>query len=137
MSEQATTIIVAVIVAIGSGGLGAAIVNWLANRNKNQAKVDKLLSDIYEKRLTAFADRVTALEIKIEKLEQIIDVLKIEVDRREDMIVSLKQKNDRLLTEIKKLKAESASKDRKIAKLQEQVKELTERLDALIGTGDE
>ena len=121
-----TAIIIAVIGALGAGGLGAAIVNGLFSRTK-------ILSDVYEKRLAALTDRVTALEEKNSKLECTIDKLKQNLDQREDMIEALQRENDELKAEIKKLQTENECKERKIQKLQAQVADLIVRLDAMNG----
>ena len=125
-----TPIIIAIVGALGAGGLGAAIVNGLFNRTK-------LLADIFEKRLKAMGDRSTALESRVEKLEGVIHALRLEVEERDDMIDTLQRENVQL-------KEENDCKERKIKKLQEQVKDLqsqvailTARLDAMnIGDGD-
>ena len=119
-----TPIIIAIVGALGAGGLGAAIVNGLFNRTK-------LLADIFEKRLKAMGDRSTALESRVEKLEGVIHALRLEVEERDDMIDTLQRENVQL-------KEENDCKERKIKKLQEQVKDLqsqvailTARLDAM------
>jgi hypothetical protein len=127
MTEQSVTIIVAILGALGAGGLGAAIVNGIFNR-------PKLLSEVYEQRLKALTDRVTCLEEKDVIQTDKIDRLKNEIDKREDMIEALQRENEDLKGEIKKLKAENKCKDDKIAKLQSQVADLTTRLDAMNGS---
>ena len=125
-----TPIIIAIVGALGAGGLGAAIVNGLFNRTK-------LLADIFEKRLKAMGDRSIALESRVDKLEGIIHTLRLEIEERDDMIDTLQREN-------KKLIKENDCKDRKIKKLQEQVSALqsqvailTARLDAMnIENGD-
>jgi chromosome segregation ATPase len=127
MNEQSVTIVVAILGALGAGGIGAAIVNGLFNR-------PKLLSEIYEQRLKALTDRVTCLEEKEKIQTDKIDNLKTEIDKREDMIEALQRENEDLKSEITKLKAENRCKDNKIAKLQSQVADLTARLDAMNGS---
>lgn len=128
MNEQSVTIVVAILGALGAGGIGAAIVNGLFNR-------PKLLSEVYEQRLKALTDRVTCLEEKEKIQTDKIDNLKTEIDKREDMIEALQRENEDLKSEITKLKAENRCKDNKIAKLQSQVADLTARLDAMNGSG--
>lgn len=127
MNEQSVTIVVAILGALGAGGIGAAIVNGLFNR-------PKLLSEVYEQRLKALTDRVTCLEEKEKIQTDKIDNLKTEIDKREDMIEALQRENEDLKSEITKLKAENRCKDNKIAKLQSQVADLTARLDAMNGS---
>jgi len=126
-----TPIIIAIVGALGAGGLGAAIINGLFNRTK-------LLADIFEKRLKAMGNRSTALESRVDKLEGVIQGLRLEVEERDDMIDALQRENEKLIKE-------NDCKDRKIKKLQEQVSALqsqvailTARLDAMnneIGDG--
>lgn len=117
-----TPIIIAIIGALGAGGLGAAIVNGLFNR-------PKLISEIYEKRMEALTSRATSLESRVEKLEGIIDTLKFEIEERDDMIDTLQRENAELKKQVAELQAENDCKEHKIIVLQKQVKELTARLD--------
>ena len=119
-----TTVIVAVLGALGAGGIGAALVNGLFSR-------PKVLSEVYEKRLEALTCRATMLEKRVEKLEGIIDSLKIELEERDDMIDTLQRENDDLKKQVEALQAENECKEKKIVALQKQVKELTARLDEL------
>ena len=123
-----TPIIIAIVGALGAGGLGAAIVNGLFNRTK-------LLSDVYEKRLKAMNTRSPELEERVDKLEGVIHNLRLENEESEDMIDTLQRENEKLIKE-------NACKDRKIKKLQEQVSalqsqvaKLTARLDAMNNRG--
>jgi predicted RNase H-like nuclease (RuvC/YqgF family) len=130
-----TAIIIAIIVAIGSGGIGGAVVKWLSNREVTKADAYQMLSNVYERRLSALTDRATQLENRVASLEGVIKGLKLEVDERDDMIDTLQKENAELKAEIKQLKAENLCKDEKIAVLQEQVACLTKRLDAMNNKG--
>jgi chromosome segregation ATPase len=90
---------------------------------------------VYEKRMGALTDRATSLESRVEKLEGVIECLRLEVEERDDMIDTLQRENAQL-------KQENDCKDRKITKLQTQVRELqtqvatlTARLDAMNSKG--
>ena len=131
MPPETVTIIIAIVSALGGGGIGAAVVNWLANHKKVKADSYSVLSENYENRLNSLTNRANALEDRVERLEAIIDKLKLEVDKRDAIIDELKQENCDLKIEMKKLKADNECKDRKIAKLERQVKELTARIDAI------
>lgn len=131
-----TTVIVAVIGAFGAGGLGAAIVNWLSKRDINKADAYSTIAAIYEQRLKALTDRATCLEIRVEKLEGVIEKLRLEVEERDDMIDTLQRENADLKKQVAELQAENECKERKILKLQSQVKELTSRLDELTKAED-
>ena len=126
-----TAIIIAIIVAIGSGGVGAAVVKWLSNREVKRADIYQMLSNNYERRLTALTDRATAVEARVTLLENENRRLRLEVDDRDGMIDTLKREVADLKQENEQLKAENICKDEKIAVLQDQVKCLTERLDAM------
>jgi len=136
VNESTVSIIIAVIAAIGSGGLGAAIFHYLEHRKKTEAEAISILSDVYEQRLSTLTDRATALECKVERLEHTIDTLRHEVEERDDMVNLLQKENEALKAEIAKLKTENECKERKILALQKQVKELTARIDAMNGEGD-
>jgi peptidoglycan hydrolase CwlO-like protein len=55
---------------------------------------------------------------------------------REALIVNLQQENADLQTQVDKLSKVVNNKDRRIRELEKQVKELTERLDAMNGNGE-
>jgi predicted RNase H-like nuclease (RuvC/YqgF family) len=126
-----TTVIVAVIGAFGAGGLGAALVNWLSNKDVKKADAYATISAIYETRLKALSDRATCLEVRVEKLEGIIQSLRTEVEERDDMIDTLQRENEDLRKQVADLQTENECKERKIQALQTQVKVLTARLDEL------
>lgn len=127
-----TQITIAILAALaGGGGLGAAFISWLADRDIKKADAYAKISDVYEQRLTALTTRSEKLEKRVECLEQIIAGLRLEVGERDDMIDILQRENVKLKAEVKKLQSEGKSKDAQIALLQSQVADLNDRLDRM------
>ena len=63
-----TAIIIAIVAAIGGGGVGAAVIKWLSNREVTKADAYQMLSSVYERRLSALTDRATQLESRVASL---------------------------------------------------------------------
>lgn len=121
----------AIIVAFLAGGVLNVFIGWLSNRKLTEAQAKTIMSEMYEKRITALTCRATSLEGRVEKLEGIIEGLRNEVEERDDMIDALQHENEALKRQVAELQAENECKDEKIAKLQTQVRDLTARLDEL------
>jgi len=130
-------IITALIAAVlGGGGLGAVIVNALANRKKVAADCLATLSQAYETRINALNHRADELAEKVEHLETQVSGLRSALTDREATIVNLQQENTDLQAQVDKLRDAVKCRDKRIRDLEKQVAELTERLNAL-GGGDE
>ena len=129
----------AVIIAavLGGGGLGAVIVNAIANRKKVAADCVATLSQAYETRINALNERADKLAAKVDLLEAQVSGLRSALSDREALIVNLQQENADLQTQVDKLSAAVKCRDKRIRELEKQVAELTSRIDALNGKGDE
>ena len=139
MSEQAVTIIVALMAALGGGGIGAAIIAAIANRTLTRAKAIMTLSEGYETRLAKLTDRAGQLEIRQETLETLVSTLRKTLSERDQMIDTLQHENAELKKQVEQLQAESACKDRKIVTLQTRMRHLEKLVADLglpIGDGD-
>lgn len=141
MSENVWIAIIAAV--LGGGGLGAAVVNALANRKKIQADCVATLSQAYETRINALNKRADELATKVDVLEAQVSGLRSALSdadeleaKREALIVILQQENADLQTQVDKLSKIVNNKDKRIRELEKQVKELTARLDAMNGNGD-
>ena len=142
MPDTTVEIIIAIISAIGAGGVGAAIVSAFSNRKKNKAEADKLTSDTLAgtaRELTAIStEMVTSINAqlkdltkKYKELEEEVARLKLELLGRERMINELKLENKSLRAKIEQLQAENVAKDALINELSIKVKDLEDRLDKL------
>lgn len=129
MTDHTVTIIIAVISALGGGGIGAAVIGWIANREKIKADAYATIAEVYEKRLTALTERVTCLEAKDEAKTIRIDELKREIEEREDMVEALQRENVELKAENEELKGKVAVLERQVAELKAELKKLTEGRD--------
>jgi len=123
MSENVWIAIVAAV--LGGGGLGAAVVNALANRKKIQADCVATLSSAYETRLNALNKRADELAAKVDVLEAQVSGLRSALSDREALIVNLQQENADLQTQVDKLSAVVKCRDKSIRDLEKQVLELT------------
>ena len=101
-----TQIVIAIIGALGVGGIGAALVNWLASKKSRQVNDFSILAKAYEERLKALADRAASVECRVEKLEKIIKTLNTELDSKDDIIEILQRANLAHKDEIDKLNKE-------------------------------
>jgi len=101
-----TQIVIAIIGALGVGGIGAALVNWLANKKSKQVNDFSSLAKVYEERLKALADRAASVECRVEKLEKIIKTLNTELDSKDDIIEILQRAEKAHKDEIDKLNKE-------------------------------
>ena len=147
-----TTIIVAVLGALGAGGIGAALINKLFTRRISEAEALKIrqeaegekadafakLCDVYERRLAALTERAFNLELRVDQLEQTISGLRLEVEERDDMVDALQKENAELKAAINKLKLErdqqtKLSRDQgdKIFRLTRENNKLTRRIEDL------
>jgi len=124
MSEQAVTIIVAAVSALGAGGLGAAIITAITHRKVRDAEATMTLAKGYEKRLARLTERACQLEARIETLEGLVSTLRDSLSERETMIDKLQSENAELRLQVDKLTAESACKERKIVALQARMRHL-------------
>ena len=159
-----TTIIVAMLGALGAGGVGAAFISGIFKHKITEAEAQKIkeeaesekadafvkLCEVYERRLTALTDRAFNLELRVDQLEQTISGLRLEVEERDDMVDRLQQENAELKAEINKLKLErdqqtKLSRDqgdkifkltRENNKLTRRIEDLEKRLSELNGGGD-
>ena len=129
MSENVWIAIIAAV--LGGGGLGAAVVNALANRKKIQADCVATLSQAYETRINALNKRADELATKVDILEAQVSGLRSALSDREALIVNLQQENADLQTQVDKLSKIVNNKDRRIRELEKQVAELTSRIDAM------
>jgi peptidoglycan hydrolase CwlO-like protein len=134
MSENVWIAIIAAV--LGGGGLGAAVVNALANRKKIQADCVATLSSAYEKRLNALNKRADELATKVDILEAQVSGLRSALSDREALIVNLQQENADLQTQVDKLSKAVNGRDKRIRELERQVADLTERLNAMNGDGE-
>lgn len=133
MSEQAVNIIVAIIAALGGGGIGAAIIAAIANRKKTDSealaiameslsKTATTLMEISETRIKNLCERVAALELKAEAREEYIDTQQKE-------IVELRGMVDKLTTENAKLRAENINLTRRLRDVETKLRGLTGLVD--------
>jgi len=119
---------------IGGGGLGAVIVNAIANRKKIQADCVATLSQAYETRINALNERADKLAAKVDLLEAQVSGLRSALSDREALIVNLQQENADLQTQVDKLSKAVNGRDKRIRELERQVADLTERLNAMNGS---
>ncbi len=118
---------------LGGGGLGAVIVNAIANRKKVAADCVATLSQAYETRINALNERADKLAAKVDLLEAQVSGLRSALSDREALIVNLQQENADLQTQVDKLSSAVNSRDKRIRELERQVADLTERLNAMNG----
>jgi peptidoglycan hydrolase CwlO-like protein len=127
-------IIAALIAALlGGSGLGAVIVNVLANRKKVAADCVATLSVAYEVRITALHTTIARLEVKVSQMEEQISGLRSTLSEREVVVNNLQEENTDLQAQIIKLTAALKYRDKRITDLIHQVAELTLRLDEYCG----
>jgi chromosome segregation ATPase len=142
--EQVVTLIG---IALGSGGIGAAIVSAIASRKKVAADANssafealshtaQTLAEVSEKRIASLCERAEKMEQRVEALEAQVRELRGELMERDSMIDGLQRENVALAEQVSALEAENKCKERKIESLQKRVKELETRLNALNGAGD-
>ncbi len=98
MSGEQLAVIFAAL--FGGGGLGAVIVNAIANRKRVSAETEKIkadclasLSGAYETRLDALTKRAVQLEAKVDQLETQVSGLRTLLSDREATILNLQQEN--------------------------------------------
>jgi predicted RNase H-like nuclease (RuvC/YqgF family) len=123
---------IAIISALGAGGLGAAIVAAIAGRGKNQADVIAKLMEVSEKRIQAMCDRATGLESRVEMLEKQVSTLRSELSVKESTVASLQSENIELKAQIDELVKAGECKDRKITELQRRIRELEKQVNGLL-----
>ena len=123
---------------LGGGGLGAVIVNAIANRKKVAADCVATLSQAYETRINALGDRITEVEnenklLKEQKsnLLRQLDEVKSALRDSDGSNATLLKENAEFQEQIDKLNAAVKNRDKKIRELEKQVAELTERLNAM------
>jgi len=138
MSGEQLAVIFAAL--FGGGGLGAVIVNAIANRKRVSAETEKIkadclasLSGAYETRLDALTKRAVQLEAKVDQLETQVSGLRTLLSDREATILNLQQENADLQAQLDKMSAAVKGRDKRIRELERQVAELTERLNAMNG----
>lgn len=138
MSGEQLAVIFAAL--FGGGGLGAVIVNAIANRKRVGAETEKIkadclasLSGAYETRLDALTKRAVQLEAKVDQLETQVSGLRTLLSDREATILNLQQENADLQSQLDKMSAAVKGRDKRIRELERQVAELTERLNAMNG----
>lgn len=138
MSGEQLAVIFAAL--FGGGGLGAVIVNAIANRKRVGAETEKIkadclasLSGAYETRLDALTKRAVQLEAKVDQLETQVSGLRTLLSDREATILNLQQENADLQAQLDKMSAAVKCRDKRIRELERQVAELTERLNAMNG----
>lgn len=138
MSGEQLAVIFAAL--FGGGGLGAVIVNAVANRKRVSAETEKIkadclasLSGAYETRLDALTKRAVQLEAKVDQLETQVSGLRTLLSDREATILNLQQENADLQSQLDKMSAAVKGRDKRIRELERQVAELTERLNAMNG----
>ena len=138
MSGEQLAVIFAAL--FGGGGLGAVIVNAIANRKLVGAETEKIkadclasLSGAYETRLDALTKRAVQLEAKVDQLETQVSGLRTLLSDREATILNLQQENADLQAQLDKMSAAVKGRDKRIRELERQVAELTERLNAMNG----
>jgi len=138
MSGEQLAVIFAAL--FGGGGLGAVIVNAIANRKRVGAETEKIkadclasLSGAYETRLDALTKRAVQLEAKVDQLETQVSGLRTLLSDREATILNLQQENADLQAQLDKMSAAVKGRDKRIRELERQVAELTERLNAMNG----
>lgn len=141
MSGEQLAVIFAAL--FGGGGLGAVIVNAIANRKRVSAETEKIkadclasLSGAYETRLDALTKRAVQLEAKVDQLETQVSGLRTVLSDREATILNLQQENADLQAQLDKMSAAVKGRDKRIRELERQVAELTERLNAMNGKGE-
>ena len=124
MTDQSVTIIVALLAALGGGGLGSAIIAAIANKQKTAAEATMTLAEGYERRLARLTERACQLETRIESLETLVSTLRSSLSERDQMIDTLQHENAELKKQVEKLQAENVCKDRKIGALQTRMRHL-------------
>ena len=124
MTDQSVTIIVALFAALGGGGLGAAIIAAIANKQKTAAEATMTLSEGYEKRLAILTARACQLETRIDSLETLVSTLRSSLSERDQMIDTLQHENAELQKQVDKLIAENTCKEKKIVALQTRMRHL-------------
>lgn len=133
---MSTEIWIAVIAALGGGGIGAALISALFGRRKASAETEAISiatlinslkeTDEHIARLWQTIDVITAREAV---LEEDVVKLKDKLRGRDLEIDQLTKENQALKKRVDELVAENLTKDREIAKLKAEIAELREELE--------
>ncbi|MFA5434352.1 MAG: hypothetical protein WC319_16020 [Candidatus Paceibacterota bacterium] len=138
---------------LGGGGLGAVIVNAIANRKKTKAEGEKIAAECMAILGETYEKRMAAMLSSIERLDKQVEELKDEKRISEDTIDTLKRENAELKLQVEeyaadvdKLTKAVKSRDKRITELEKHVAEipalerhiaeLSARLDSLNGDSD-
>jgi predicted RNase H-like nuclease (RuvC/YqgF family) len=146
MTESIWLAIIAAL--LGGGGLGAVIVNAIANRKKVAADCVAIVTKNYVHIIEELKESSAKLEIKVSALEEQLEVMRDGLEERETTIRALKEKNTELMSDIEKMQSaikkrddrirtlerNVSDRDERIKSLEDQVKDLSKRLDQ-INTG--
>lgn len=129
MTESIWLAIIAAL--LGGGGLGAVIVNAIANRKKVAADCVAIVTKNYVHIIDELKESSKKLEDKVSALEMQIDAMSEGLQERETTIRALKDKNSELMSDIEKMQTAIKRRDDRIKSLEKSVKDRDERIKTL------
>lgn len=142
---MSTEIIIAIIAAIGGGGIGAAIISGIFNRRKSCAEAEKTEAEADLVTITTLKSALEAQDTRLkllgDSLDRVmeredvlagdIDILKKKLRGRDLEINRLTKENQTLKQRVDELVTENVGKDQEIASLRAQVEALQKQLNEL------
>lgn len=130
-----TTIVVAAITGLLTGGLGVAIVNGLFNKAKTEAESESIEQETIAKMLMASQKMCDTMQTRIDILHQRVETVEAKLEGRDLMIEALTEENRALKDKVEELERErnqqielNRSQGQKIGHLTRQLEEANKRI---------
>lgn len=130
-----TTIVVAAITGLLTGGLGVAIVNGLFNKAKTEAESESIEQETIAKMLMASQKMCDTMQTRIDILHQRVETVEAKLEGRDLMIEELTKENRALKDKVEELERErnqqielNRSQGQKIGHLTRQLEEANKRI---------
>jgi predicted RNase H-like nuclease (RuvC/YqgF family) len=130
-----TTIIVAAITGLLTGGLGVAIVNGLFNRKKTEAESELIEQETIAKMLLSSQRICDTMQTRIEALHARVEHVEAKLKGRDAMIEALTEENRALKDKVEELERErnqqielNRSQGQKIGYLTRQLEDANKRI---------
>lgn len=130
-----TTIVVAAITGLLTGGLGVAIVNGLFNKAKTEAESESIEQETIAKMLMASQKMCDTMQTRIDILHQRVETVEAKLEGRDLMIEELTKENRALKDKVEELEKErnqqielNRSQGQKIGHLTRQLEEANKRI---------